>query len=186
MPQMMAWPEARSKAKFGAGKVRLIAKAYGKRYDHSMAYPLQTARRSMALTVMLLWAASLALPAATFVDPNFGYCPGILVALVGLFFGWMILQIGAFANPILLVLCGSLVFGRRASIILACIAEVLARYSFTWSMFPGDNATNPIADFASGFYVWQLAILLLTAYALMEKRLIASGKLIAAVPSPQS
>ena len=144
-----------------------------------MAYQVKSARRYVGLIVMVLWVASLALPAATFVDPNFGYCPGILVAFVGLFFGWMILQIGAFANPILLVLCSSLVFGRRANIILACIAEVLALYSFTWTMFPGDNATNPIANFASGFYVWQLAILLLTIYALSEKRLIASGKLIA-------
>ena len=144
-----------------------------------MAYQVKSARRYVGLIVMVLWVASLALPAATFVNGAYGYCPGFLVAAVGLVFGWMILQFGAFANLILIVLCGVLVFGRRPSIIAACIAEVLALYSFTWSEFPSDADTNPIAHFDSGFYVWQGAILLLTIYALSEKRLIASGKLIA-------
>lgn len=144
-----------------------------------MAYPVQTARRYVALIVMVLWLASLALPAATFTNSAYGYCPGFLVAMVGLVFGWIILQLGAFANVILLVLCGVLAFGRRVWIIPALIAEMLALWSFTWSEFPSDADTNPIAHFASGFYVWQLAILLLTIYALAEKRLIARGQLTA-------
>jgi len=144
-----------------------------------MAYQVIVARRSVGLIVLLLWAASLALPAATFINGAYGYCPGFLVAMVGLAFGWMILQLGAFANLILLVLCGVLLFGKRVWISPAIIAEILALYSFTWSEFPSDNDTNPIAHFASGFYVWQVAILLLTIYALIEGRLIASGKLIA-------
>jgi hypothetical protein len=156
-----------------------IANAYSNHYDSAMAYALKKGRRSVALIVFVLWAASLVLPAATFTSDAYGYCPGFLVALVGLALGWMILQLGAFANLILMVLCGFLVFGRRASIIAACIAEVLALWSFTWDDFPTDAGSNPIAHFALGFYVWQLAILLLTIYALSEKRLIASGKLIA-------
>jgi hypothetical protein len=156
-----------------------IANAYSNHYDSAMAYQVKSARRYVGLIVVVLWVASLALPVATFVNGAYGYCPGFLVAGVGLIFGWAALQFGAFANLILLVLCGLLFFKRRASMIAACIMEILALTSFTWNDFPSDAGSNPIAHFDSGFYVWQVAILLLTIYALGEKRFIASGKIIA-------
>ncbi len=140
-----------------------------------MPYALKFTRRLVASIAFVLWVASLALPAASFASPGYAYAPGALIAAVGLIFGWSILQFGAFANPIFLLLCGRLAFGGKAWIWLAMIAEVLALSSFTWRDFPDDAGDNLVVHFLSGFYAWQLAILSVTAYALLEKPLIKAG-----------
>jgi hypothetical protein len=144
-----------------------------------MVYSVKNARRLVAAVALAMWLVSLALPAGIITDTGFGDLPGILVGAVGLLFGFMIFQFGAFANPLFLLLVVFLLAGWRAWISLALLAEILALSSFTWSDFPSDNGSNPIAHFGSGFYLWQAAILLLTVYALCEKRLIASGRLMA-------
>ena len=144
-----------------------------------MAITVKSARRRAAIVILGIWGVSLVLPVAIFEKSGYENMPGAGVAVIGLFFGWMILQFGAFANLIVIGVGLALAFGRRAPISLVVIAEALAVWSFTWSDFPSDAGSNFIQHFASGFYVWQLAILLLTIYALTEKHLIARGQFIA-------
>ena len=146
-----------------------------------MPYPLKSARRLVAIIALVLWALSLVLPAASFARSGYEYAPGVLIAMVGIVFGWAIFQFGAFANPILLLICARLFFGAKAWVWLAMIAEILALWSFTWSDFPDDAGDNLIQHFSSGFYAWQLAIVLVAAYALFEKRLIMAGYIAAPV-----
>jgi hypothetical protein len=152
-----------------------------------MAANLKMTRRRVAAIVLVLWAISLALPVASFTNPNYSYVPGAFVALIGLVFGWLEFQIGAFANLILLGLCLVLFVGRRPWVALAWIAEALALWSFTWSNLPDDYSENPIAHFSYGFYFWQIAILLLATYVIFEKTLAKAGYIEAPAPSiPQS
>ena len=152
-----------------------------------MPYPLKTARRLVAIIAFVLWAAALALPAASFTSSGYAYAPGVLIAAVGLIFGWSIFQFGAFANPIFLLLCGRLAFCSKAWVWLAVITEVLALSSFTWNDFPDDSGDNFVQHFSSGFYAWQLAILLVAGYALCEKRLLNAGYIsLPVVTIPQS
>ena len=147
-----------------------------------MPMKLKTARRRVALVVLALWVLSLGLPAAGFESQSYSYVPGAFVAVIGMVFGWLEFQFGAFANLILLGLCLVLLFGRRPWTILAWIAEALALWSFTWSEMPDDNNLNPIVHFLSGFYVWQIAILLLAAYVTFEKKLMKAGYIEAPAP----
>lgn len=140
-----------------------------------MPMDIKVVRRGVALIVLVLWLICLFLPAVSFAKAIYSYLSGAFVAVIGLAFGWLELQFGAFANPILLGLCLVLLLGRRPWVALAWITEVLALSSFTITNIPDHDGPNPISHFSSGFYVWQAAILLLLLYLIFEKTLVKAG-----------
>lgn len=125
-----------------------------------MFHDVKQRRRTVGIVALLLWLASLGLPAATFATPGYEYVPGGLVAAVWLLFGWALFQIGAYANLIFLPVVIIMIMGKRPWLVAVLLMVAAGWWSFTWPSFPDDVHTNEVQHFASGFYAWQAALLL--------------------------
>ncbi|MBG1233330.1 hypothetical protein [Aestuariivirga litoralis] len=139
-----------------------------------MFQDVKKTRQIVGIAALVLWLASLALPAAvTTGDDQF---PGFLILLMG-FFGPFILQPGWYANPLFLFCAAWLIFCGGIYRFAAAIIAVLALWSFSWDKIVMDNGDMPISHFGSGFYAWELALMGLSVYAFAEPWLVKSGRL---------
>ncbi len=113
-----------------------------------------------------LYAASLALPAAT--GPGWEHTRGWDILLLG-WMGPLELQFGWFANPLVAALATTLIAGRRVWAWPAAATAALALTSLTWREQMEDNGVTPIHPEA-GWIVWLMACCLPLAARLLVRR----------------
>jgi hypothetical protein len=123
-------------------------------------------RRLAGIVAILIWIASLALPAETecgFSHPNSGY----LILLSG-WLGPLAGQFGWYANLFMVWTIGRLLANKRPGIIPAIIGLGLALSALAWKTTPTDTGYTTMCERHSGFYAWIACAVLLAFVALAD------------------
>jgi hypothetical protein len=120
---------------------------------------MKTSWRSIALVLGLGWAASLALPVATFGDAHGELWYGWAVLLLG-WLGFFLGQFGWIANLLFAATIILLVRGRPPlvwGLMIGVLTSLLAAHALSWtSIYQTGGGTAPIMAYWSGYYLWVL------------------------------
>ncbi len=127
---------------------------------------------------MLLWAASLALPAAIMGPLDDNVFPGWAI----LFIGWMgplVGQFGWVANLVLpVVIILSIIRNPpiAVSFVVAAFQAILIVNALFWRKMYGDDGAGQIVSFGLGYYIWfcamvgSTAVLLIRSFSILKSR----------------
>jgi hypothetical protein len=122
-------------------------------------------RPLVGVIALLIWIASLALPAET----DCGSLPikGYLILESG-WAGPLGGQFGWYANPFMLWTIGQLPLNMRPGVMPAIIGLVLALSAFTWERLPTDAGYSKLCERHVGFYIWIACAVLLGLVAFAD------------------
>jgi hypothetical protein len=110
-------------------------------------------RRSAGLLILILWLASLVLPAFSSCNNGYPDTGGWFLLLFG-WFGVFEFMPAWFANIFIVIIAGLLIFHRRAPIWLGIPAGLLAATAWWWTAWEDDSGPVPVCHYQSGYWLW--------------------------------
>ncbi len=123
--------------------------------------------RIAGILILLMWAASLALPTISACRAGYDHAPGVFLLAIG-WMGLLMLQPAWIANILILVIAGMLLVRQRAPIWLGVLTVVIAGCGWFFTALYDDTGPVPICHYHAGYWLWfaTAAVALLATFLL--------------------